>query len=185
MKILILILFFFPLFSVAQQYSEVIEIPNNTANQLYSSAKEWFAITFKSANNVIQLDDPIEKKIVGKGIKEPEWVVKNISENLKVYFTLIVQFKDGRYKYDIQSTEIKIYAGASYTYDELKKTGTEDGLKAVYEKMGIKSGRVNKLVFKERLESNKSAVLEVENSLREIVDDLTLALKKGGQTNNW
>ena len=55
MKKLIAVLLFLPLCSFAQQYSEVIEISNKTSDQLYSTAKEWFALTFKSSNDVCLL----------------------------------------------------------------------------------------------------------------------------------
>lgn len=177
---LLIILLLTPLFTIAQQYSEVIEIPNKTSDQLYRISKEWFAITFKSANDVIQLDDPIEKKIIGKGIKQVNW-----TENLNVHFTLIVQFKDNKYKYDIQATEIKIYGGAIYSYDELKGVGTENGLMAEYHEIGIKSIRVNNKSFQERLALNKLAVVKVECTLHGIVNELTSYLKKEDALNNW
>jgi hypothetical protein len=186
MKKLIAVMLFLPLFSFAQQYSAVVDIPNKTAVQSYRTAKDWFAIVFNSANDVIQLDDPAEMKIIGKGVKQIVYPVKNVPAPLDVHFILIVQFKDGRYKYDLESSKIVTLAGESLTYDSLKELTTDAGLTAYYKKKGVKSWMIGKNGFQENIESNKLAVAEVENQLHRIVDDLTLALKKEtGTNNNW
>ena len=38
-------------------YSEIVSIENNTKDILYGKSKLWFADTFKSSKDVIQLDD--------------------------------------------------------------------------------------------------------------------------------
>lgn len=85
-------------------YTEVIEMPNMTKDILYSRAYEWFAKTFNSAQNVIQMQDKENGKIVGKG----SFGDINITANLglvtiegKVNFTISVYLKDGKYKYEI------------------------------------------------------------------------------------
>ena len=93
MKKLLLFILLLPVFSFAQQYSEVVEVPGKTADQLYSSAREWFAITFKSAKDVIQMEDPTNKKIIGKGLKKINYIVRGIPVVMDMFFTLNVQFK--------------------------------------------------------------------------------------------
>ena len=44
----------------------VLQAPDMTADQIYSNIKTWFANNMRSANNVIQLDDPATKHIIGK-----------------------------------------------------------------------------------------------------------------------
>lgn len=46
MKKLFLLFAFLPFFSFAQEYTEVVEMPGETADQLYSNAREWFAKSF-------------------------------------------------------------------------------------------------------------------------------------------
>ena len=185
MRRLLIVLLLTPLFTIAQQCSEVVEIPNKTADQLYSAAKEWFAIAFNSANDVIQLADPVGKKIIGKGIKKVDFRVKGASSYFNVNFTLIVQFKDGRYKYDIQSSEINSIAGETFTFELLKELGTEDGLKEYYKKKAVPAWMVSKKQFLANVESNKYVVAEIERQLHATIDDLTIALKKEDATNNW
>ena len=85
-------------------YSEIVDIENAKKGVLYGKAKLWFANTFKSANNVIQLDDEQNGVILGKGIfiKKDAKLLTNIKQTWK--FTIKIQVKDGKYKaelYDI------------------------------------------------------------------------------------
>lgn len=71
--------------------SDVIYITDSTMNkdELYANGLSFFAIHFKSANNVIQMADPISGRVIGKGIVDDRDV------------TISIFCKDGRYKYDI------------------------------------------------------------------------------------
>lgn len=94
MKKLLILILFIPFISFAQEYSEVVEVSGKSIDQLYASAREWFALTFKSANNVLQMDDPISGILIGKGFE-------NFSESTlewNLYFTIKVMVKDGKYK---------------------------------------------------------------------------------------
>ena len=89
------------------KYSEVVSIDGNTAGQLYGKAKLWFAAAFKSAQDVIQLDDKENGNLLGKGIIVQDQVngLTNIRKTWR--FTVKIQVKDGRYRaevYDITYT---------------------------------------------------------------------------------
>jgi hypothetical protein len=171
-----------PLCLMAQKYSEVKEVPGKSADQLYSSALEWFAITFKSANDVIQLTDPVQKRIVGKGYKEVHTFVKNLDVVLNMYFTLNVQFKDSRYKYELNSTDIRPAVGNNvYTYEHLQIMATEEGLQDFYRNNNINF--VSDKKFKENLESNKRMLSAVEIELSAVIESLHNALIS--ETENW
>jgi hypothetical protein len=92
-------------------YSEVVQSPNNNANQLYSNIYEWFAKTYNSANNVIQLNDKENGKIIGKGgftiIPIHQWGNIKTPQTFFVNYTLTVQIKDGRFKYDFSNITVK------------------------------------------------------------------------------
>lgn len=175
---------FLPLFSFAQQYSAVVEIPNKTAVQSYRTAKDWFAVTFNSSNDVIQLDDSIQKKIIGKGIKKVYYPVRKTNVAIDVYFTLVVQFKDGKYKYDLNNSEVKTLGGQSYTYSELQDMGTEEGIRAYNKRMGT-SWAMGKKLIQESIETNKLMLTEIDKQLYVMIDNLTSTLKKEDKTNNW
>jgi len=113
MKKLFLFLFLLPLFISAQQYSEVVEVPGKKADELYSSAREWFAFTFKSANDVLQMDSPVSGKIIGKGslhITETYITDGIVKVPMKIdwypNFTINIAVKEGRYKCEISNINI-------------------------------------------------------------------------------
>jgi hypothetical protein len=181
MKKLLIILMFIPIVSFSQQYTEVVEIPNKTADQLYKSAKEWFALTFKSSNDVIQLDDPTEKKIIGKGVTPVNYMSGKYPVTLSMYFTLLIQFKDGRYRYDIQQTGLKSITGEDFPYNEQKDLITEeamaDYMNKYFKKLNLKPKYLTKQALQEALQSNISMLAEIDKQLKNIPAELTLALK--------
>lgn len=114
MKKILLLILLLPLFSFAQEYSEVVEVPGKTADKLYTIAREWFAETFNSANKVLQMDDSVAGKLIGKGSTHVSQsyvsggMIK-IPMTIDWYpnFTIKVSVKDGKYKCDITDITIK------------------------------------------------------------------------------
>jgi hypothetical protein len=76
-------------------YSEVVQVDSTTKSSLYKKAKRWFITTYKSAKDVVQLDDQESGEITGKGSFKISYYTRepNISHTISVYV------KDGRYKY--------------------------------------------------------------------------------------
>ncbi len=93
-----LIEFAFPTENNEIVYKEVVSVDSTKdAKTLYLKAKEWIATKFKSAQDVIQMDN--EKTIVIKSFirKGHNTMVKNPQK----WFTLKIDFKDGRYRYNL------------------------------------------------------------------------------------
>lgn len=88
--------------------SEVVEIEGVNAEQLYARSRLFFTEYFKSSNDVIQLDDPINRTIVGKGLSH-EYIKFNsgfsgdIITDQYIHYTIKIQAKDGRYRYFIDN----------------------------------------------------------------------------------
>jgi len=96
-------MFLTPVFCSAQEYSEVVQIPGKTADQLYTSSREWFALFFKSADDVLQMDDPIAQKLIGKG----NLYIKGSSlVNWYVNLTINITCRDGRFKCDLSGITV-------------------------------------------------------------------------------
>lgn len=77
----------------------VIQVPDVSAEQIYNSLKTWFANNMRSANNVIQLDDPAAKHIIGKA--NFDFKVNNMTwSHLTgvIRFTIDVAARDGRFR---------------------------------------------------------------------------------------
>lgn len=76
-------------------FSEVVPVEGVTADQLYTRAKMAVAEMFKSAKDVIQLDDKENGVIIVKGSNQIG------SDPVYVHFTLRFYAKDEKYKIDI------------------------------------------------------------------------------------
>jgi len=77
-------------------YEGVVEVPGASKDQLYDRALEWMAKTYQSANDVVQIKDKEQGKLLAKGgillfnDKVPAGYVVH---------TQTIYVKDGRYKY--------------------------------------------------------------------------------------
>ncbi len=112
---------FLPFFSFAQNdslnlhfdsstqkitYSEVVKIDSVSAEDLLSRAKITLTNLFVSGKDVTQIIDENAKQIVGKGFLVP--VISNGLMKMaagKVWFTLTIQCREGRYKYTLTNFE--------------------------------------------------------------------------------
>lgn len=84
------------------EMAEVVNVENKSADDLYSSAKKFIAINFKSGKAVTQLNDENSKTVVGKGSMTAKL---KISIGSPVYapidYTFTISCKDNKYKYSI------------------------------------------------------------------------------------
>ena len=83
-------------------YTEVVEVESKSKDDLYTSAREWFAKSYNSANNVIQMDDKESGKIVGKALM-PVYhkAFGSDYDSGNIHYTISIYLKDGRYKYEV------------------------------------------------------------------------------------
>lgn len=149
-RLLISILLMFPGLLIAQKYSEVVDVPGKNSDQLYSSAREWFADSFNSANDVLQMDDPVAGKLIGKGTFELTigYII------WRPNFTIKIFVKDGKYKYEI--SDIKI----DRSVKESSFNVTEDFQKYIDQKEYFKNGS-----NPEWLKENNEAARKLSNNL--------------------
>lgn len=79
-------------------FTEVVQVDGKSADELYSLAKLAIAEMFKSANDVIQLDDKEGKTIIVKGMNKN---TESPGEGTDYLFMMRIFLKDGRYKVDL------------------------------------------------------------------------------------
>lgn len=129
-------------------YSEVVNVENKKALELYNLAKEWIAIAYNSANTVIQYDNIDSNTLIINA------VINTVIFGKKgEYFHILkIETKDGRYRYTL--TVNSYYSSGS------------GGMKFNDPKMGFKNAifkdvdqRVNTMLLglKEKLEKSESA----------------------------
>jgi len=89
------------------EYTEVVLVDSSlTKEMLYSSAREWITVSFKSANHVLQMEDKDAGKLICKGNFKSQGCGAVISKyNDRINFTLIIETKNGKYKYTVTDIE--------------------------------------------------------------------------------
>jgi hypothetical protein len=111
-KLLVLTLVLVSLISYGQtegtplSYSKVIEIPNTPKNQLYDMCKQWLASSYKSLNNVSQLDDKENGIFIGKG--NMSWYSEVFSMQCStgsIDYQIKLQVKDNKLKIELGNFE--------------------------------------------------------------------------------
>lgn len=86
-------------------FSKVVQVDETSADDLFTATRIYITEAFKSANDVIQLDDQVNKILIAKGWREQKsqssFMNSFAGVPYQVYFTLKVQCRDGRYKIDV------------------------------------------------------------------------------------
>jgi len=87
-------------------YQGIIEVEGLDKNKLYGQLREWVAVNYKSAKDVIQMDDPRLGKIVLKGLYTYNLETMGTTFPNKVYHMITLEAKDGRFRYTIEITDV-------------------------------------------------------------------------------
>lgn len=72
--------------------SAIHEAPGRTKQQLCTAARDWAALTFRDSKAVVEVYDPEQGKMIGKG----RVMLTSIGGYMPTEFTLLVECKDGR-----------------------------------------------------------------------------------------
>lgn len=118
------------------EYTNVVQVNDVDQNELFSRAKEWFAISFKSAQNVLQMDDRTAGKLIGKGLISAYGVVMNKPVDAGyIDFIVEIQVKDGRFKYSFHSIRHRFPIGSNaYTPGVLSEEKPGGGIQTMGKK---------------------------------------------------
>lgn len=108
-------------------YTNVVQVDGVTKDELYSRAKKWFVTTYKSANDVIQLDDKENGEIIGKG----NFRITYYARDPIVNHTITISVKDGRFKYLITGLVYSDIQGDKFPIENFPKGWA--GKKKLYE----------------------------------------------------
>ena len=181
MKKLVFFLFFLPVFANAQLKEEVVNLSGKNAQEMYTSAKEWFALSPNPGNITIQVDNPVEQKLIGKGVKNIVYTLQKSPSFIDVSYALSVQFKDGRYKYLLDVSSIKYEDGYEMSYEDFKSLATKEGWNAYCKKTGIKPQFRSKL----ELATFNDVYSLLNKNFDNLIADLTTHLKSDKKEVSW
>jgi hypothetical protein len=82
-------------------FNEVVQVDSASKSQLHFRAKQFFADAFKSAQDVIQMDDKEAGIVIGKGWSMIYIRVMGNPVPSKMWYTVKVQSREGRYKVEL------------------------------------------------------------------------------------
>ena len=117
-------------------YSEVVEVPGISKNDLYTRAQTWFAKTYGSSKSVLEIQDKENGKLLGKGLTDVSFRNPPLGARYGgiVRYTISILVKDGKYKYTISDfyheggTDTQVTACGAIENEKKPKGGTMRGL---------------------------------------------------------
>lgn len=103
------------------EYQTVVDVKDTTID-LYKKTKEWIISSYNNPKEVIVADEE-SKSIKISAIQQQTGSGSN--SNPAFYYTLLFEFKDGKYRltYNITKLYITGQYGATWTYDSYFKKG--------------------------------------------------------------
>lgn len=97
-------------------FQGVVPVPGVSQLELYSRAREWFAATFGSSKTVLEMDDRVSGKLIGRAYAQFEFSgVFGEPLPWTMWRTIKVEMKEGRYRYTISD----FILGTSITYPNI------------------------------------------------------------------
>jgi hypothetical protein len=90
------------------RYQQVVPVPGASAEDLYARAREWVALTFEDARQVVQLDDPQRHLLLGSGYTQLLTRRNNgtVKRTAPLWFSFRVETRAGRYR--VECTDFAI-----------------------------------------------------------------------------
>ena len=147
------------------EFANVINVDSASSDKLYSNAKIFVALTFKSGKAVTQLNDDNTKTVVGNGITS---VKLKISIGSPVYtdvaYSFTIQCKDNRYRYSI--TDFFFY-----------NTGDGSSRKALEDNSYFDKNKISRRFFKSISEQINADMKDLISRLLNYMSSNTLATK--------
>lgn len=102
------------------EYTEVVNAEETTKEKLYANAETFVFNSFRSAKDVVQLDDTDAKNISGIGTFRVHFSGLNSLMEYYVRFRFVIQCKDNRYRYFLNHFELADGSASCPLEDEKK-----------------------------------------------------------------
>lgn len=82
-------------------FNEVVQVDSSSREQLHFKAKQFFADAFKSAKDVIQMDDKDAGILIGKAWSMIYIKIAGNPVPIRMGYTIKIQTREGRYKVEV------------------------------------------------------------------------------------
>ncbi len=182
-KLILVLLILIPMIGMAQLpiISEVVPVDNKTADQLYSSGKEWIYKAVNDPKESIILDSSDEKKIYFKANRPFQFRVKNILVEGRYFFKFNCQFRDQRYKYDIEITDVRT-GEQTFTFDYYRTLTDYNAMRQYWISLGITLLREKNI--KESAENVSATLIQIESDIALLIAAFKEYVSKNDNT-DW
>jgi len=159
-------------------FRRVFDAPNTPKSELYARAKIWTAIAFRSAKNVIQLDDDQKTSLIIKGVQEGGY---------NLWFTIQFTIKDNKFRVIISQFWLERLEGPNYT--QLKYYPEKD-YKELYEyNVNVKSGNGDFNgsigITKRHVKQNASRVQLISDFANSELQEIQKAMQKSANGDDF
>jgi hypothetical protein len=146
-------------------YSDVIMVDSSvTKNELFSRAREWFAKTYNSSTDVVQMEDKENGKLVGKALTQVYH--KAMGSNYPsghINYTISLYFKDGRYKYEITNFH---HTGQLVSGGRIPDYGVcEDMINTTHKTMGFSNQKTYNYYLTQLDENITTLIVSLKNTM--------------------
>lgn len=181
MKKLIVVMFLIGFFAELKakplKFESVVSIPDVSANEIYDLAQMWFAETFVSAENVLQVQDKESKMLIGRGVFEYKkaGIMTTTSVDGYISFLIKIFVKEGRYKYVITDF---VHSGTNTSYYR----AADFGLITTENECPVKVSGNPKGVCQKNWDKMKK---ECEINAKLLIKSLKQGISKDNLQDNW
>jgi hypothetical protein len=87
-------------------YSDIVDVPGISGDELYTNARIWFLDNFKSSKDVIQYQERESGIIAGNGIINIQDMALGFLVETPISFSIRVETKDEKFRYHISNLVI-------------------------------------------------------------------------------
>ena len=167
----------------SQDLSGVVNIKGKSADKLYNASREWFALNFQSSKDVVKLADNTTKVFIAIGSQRETVLIKKIKVGIKMNFTLKLEFKDDKYKYEFTDIDYRnVITNQKVDIDVFEECSTLEGIEEYYKRNGIPKFLEGKK--EEEAQRNATNYEIVKSMPANIIDSFTRFLKNK-KSDNW
>lgn len=142
------------------QYQGVVHVEGYTSDDLYNALRARVALSYNSAQHVIQMDDKVSNKIVVKGIETYNFKLMSATVPNQFDYTLLLELRDNRFRYTYEVVKATTGSGEMEMLNSILLADHPYDTNGITYK-GKTLGRVNKqkLYHLEKIEEYKEVLI--------------------------
>lgn len=97
----------------------VVQVNDLSKDELYSRAREWFTVKYNSADAVLQMEEKENGLLIGYAFTDMTIMEAGLGDIEKMYYTIKIYTKDGRYKCVITDIRFQSYESEYDLYPDV------------------------------------------------------------------